>query len=330
MGDNIHISDIEALLRAEEAKEQSQPTKADEEAGSKPASAESKPAPAELDQEEPTEVDDLESDDDDDPDQDDHGAQESDEEIPELDESITDPQARKRWAEQWKGVFKQRARLEIQAEALEAKEKEFEANREHVQGLLQIGQSLQERSTYRQALKSVIEAVAAEHGDNLTDLLSSIGLDQFGQDTLDGDLDDLDQRLVSRAKQEALKEFEAKYGFSLTELKQNAQKQKEEAALAKSVEDNFKRTRDKVAKLNDGFVLTTEMLAKAIKNHPGADPYKAVTFEFSDEIITHRIDKGKTKKAPELQRSISTKPVKRKLENSHDWIEAIKELGNSL
>lgn len=127
---------------------------------------------------------------------------------------------------------------------------------------------------------------------------------EFGEtDDYKSDLQSVYNKAKADAKAEALSEFEAKYGPDLTALRATREEQVKQKEFEAKVEKESKSVIGFLARTENGWGVTKEMVAQAMREMPDVDPAVAVKRCFPDEYAAHKVAKATgavTKKGPEM------------------------------
>lgn len=200
-----------------------------------------------------------------------------------LDDSITDPEARRRWEEQKKGLQKLKSRLETQVQEVEI----VKSYADH------FGSAETGIPAIQKLAKNLAEYWGVEVGSILGD----------NSEKTASPVDD-EYRFATEVESEHDKRL-AKIEAALAEQKRSeldAKTQAENKAYAVSVAPKVAK---QIATHYYGFEVTPQMVTDALAEYPQhkANPQLAVRAKFSDALIKHVADsvaKGYGKKAPEM------------------------------
>ncbi len=211
--------------------------------------------------------------------------------FPDLPEDLQTPEIKRRIAEQQQGVMKL---VDKHRQALTEIEQSKEAI-ESVVGKLQaysdFVDALANKATARTAWLELGKQLEREHGITLTD-------DYYVESESETPAED--------PSKSALDAFEKKYGSILSELAEDKQRQKQEAAIEQRVNEVAPKVIGFLAKMESGWGVTKDMVRQAAKEMPSLfedDPVKAVKATFPDELANHKasvVAKKVEKKGPEM------------------------------
>jgi hypothetical protein len=258
---------------------------------------EDKPSPEEPKSDDPT-ADEVDSEDEGDDEEDE---EEDSSHLPDLDNEIAklSPELKKRWEQQWKGVVKRESRLQ------EA-EKRFEA-------LASYEQAFADRATAAEAVRSLAEQLAKIHGQDVAEYLG--GPEAAQQTYSEGDEPwvregfqyEGEWKAYRRAKEEAKRELADTYGLD-QELIRDLKEERERAKSAREMDAYLDKNTSKVVNTlrvqEDGWPVTRDMVAEAVKNLPQfkEKPADAVRMWFAKDLAKHARAKAAAayKKTPEM------------------------------
>jgi len=109
-------------------------------------------------------------------------------------------------------------------------------------------------------------------------------------------------KAYQRAKADALKEFEAKFGPTVEEFQQQKQEQTQAKEFQSFIDKEAPSVMGFLAKTENGWGVTKDMVAEAARQFPNMkdDLAKAVKMTFVDEFAAHKAGTTKTKEGPEM------------------------------
>lgn len=111
------------------------------------------------------------------------------------------------------------------------------------------------------------------------------------------------EKAVADAEARALEKFEKLYGADLQALRADREAQAKQKEFESKVEKESKSVIGFLARTENGWGVTKEMVAQAMREMPDVDPAVAVKRCFPDEYAAHKVAKATgavTKKGPEM------------------------------
>jgi len=229
--------------------------------------------------------------------------------IPELESIVTDyfdqtnapDEVRKVWERQWRGIEKQQRKLEQTAT--------------QYQSLIDWGASLDNKDTALEAFRSLAEQIKTFHG--VTDL-ELYGTDNSATSDNTDSTDGIEEwqklgfqyesdYIVWKKAQEELTKLRqeiAPLKSEYEQLKALREQQESQAKFDKFIKATAPKVIAYFAKADNGFKVTKEMVAEAVKAYPtlAQNPVKAVKAHYSDERAAHykALAAKPTPKAPDM------------------------------
>lgn len=187
-----------------------------------------------------------------------------------------------------------------------AKEAELAEMIPRVQQMSEWGDLLANKDTVASALADLVSKLSAYHQIPLN-LTGAQGAPNAQVDDEDWESAGFDSPGEYRAYKRAISEIETKYGPKLGELdamKQERQKASERKQFEDYLAEQAPRTIKLLAKADNGWTVTSEMVAEAVRNLPqfAKTPAKAVQMYFSDERAKHyaRLQSEGKKQKPDM------------------------------
>ncbi|MBS1826519.1 MAG: hypothetical protein JST93_14480 [Acidobacteria bacterium] len=247
-----------------------------------------------------------------------------DDSIPEL--RIDDPEAKKVWEQQWKGIQKVKERLKEG----EADLQRYRDNKDRFEALNDLANGIADKATYRETFQKLAEAVAQQHGVK-PEALFGHQADEQEQD--DFDFED-DRKVYQRAKADALAEIRKELSGQFADLdamRQDFNKRKAQNEFETRLSQEFPKLQRKL-EAETGIKFTKAQIADGIRNNPDIkDLVKAVKVEHL-ELIQREQSKRVFKtagKGPEIvpEADRSGKPDSRKTNRKYGFEDALRDMG---
>lgn len=152
---------------------------------------------------------------------------------------------------------------------------------------------------------------------------------EFGSEAdYQGDL----QKVYEKAKADALREFESRYGEDLKGLRASREAEAKQKEFESRVEKESKSVIGFLARTENGWGVTKEMVAQAMREMPDADPAVAVKRCFPDEYAAHKVAKATAaipKKGPEMPTGSGTASRGKAMSDKHPLDASIHEIAEA-
>lgn len=237
--------------------------------------------------------------------------------LAELDPELAkNPAVLKRWNEQQAGVEKIVSKAKDAIESAKAKEAEFEELMPGIQRMVSWGEVLENPETVADGLADLVTKLAALHGKTVEDLIGG-----FASSTASGKkADEIDEAEIQanyreqgfdspgeyRAYKRAELAFNKKFAALEAQTKDQRTKQSQ-AETKRTEEERFLQELaptivETVKKTHQGFTVTPQQVAEAIKAYPALakEPAKAVIVHFAADYQKHLVQSAKQEEAPTM------------------------------